>query len=392
MKRNFLTLDDVDVAGKRVLIREDFNVPLSNGKISNSERIDRALPTIRRVLAAGAQVILMSHFGRPKPGTADSANSLSCVQIALAERLGEPVQLIADPWAEALPREPRVLLLENTRFWVGELENDPALSQKLAGLADVFVMDAFATAHRSHASTVGVAQAASIACAGPLLCEELDALEHALTKPKRPVVAIVGGAKVSTKIQLIDSLLSSVDHLIVGGGIANTFLLAQGHEIGHSLAQLDCVSYAKEALQKARERGVDVVLPSDVVVAHGIDQPQTARICALDAAQADDAIFDVGPKTEAVYKALLQKVSTILWNGPVGVFEIEEFAAGTSALASAVAASPAYSLAGGGDTLAAIEKFGISSEISYISTGGGAFLAWCEGGVLPAVAALMSKQ
>lgn len=386
-----LKMKDLDLNQKRVLIRADFNVPVQQGKITNQERIERALPTIRLALEKGAQVILMSHFGRPEVGKFDERFSLRLVCDALSACLGQTVLLVQDPWASPIPVDASVVLLENTRFWAGELENSAELSQRLADLADVFVMDAFATAHRAHASTVGVAEAARLACAGPLLCEELDALSLALTSPKRPVAAIVGGAKVSTKIKLIDALLEKVDCLIVGGGIANTFLLAQGYEIGSSLVEKDCVSYASEALRRAKELGVNMPLPSDVVVAPGLDRAAEASVRELSAIQADEAIFDLGPATQANYRELLLGMSTILWNGPVGLFEQAEFAAGTQAVAQAIAKSSAYSLVGGGDTLAAVAQFGCQQQISYISTGGGAFLAWCEGEPLPAVKALEQK-
>jgi phosphoglycerate kinase len=391
MTNDYLKMKDLDLAGKRVLIRADFNVPVSDGKVVNKERIERALPTIRLAQEKGAQVILMSHFGRPEEGTFCSAFSLQLVSDALAASLGQPVLLLRDPWAEPLPGDAPVILLENTRFWSGELDNSPELAKRLADLADVFVMDAFATAHRAHASTVGVTKAAVVACAGPLLCEELDALDKALTTPRKPVAAIVGGAKVSTKIKLIDALLPQVDCLIVGGGIANTFLLAQGHEVGTSLVEKDCVGYAKEALKRAKELGVAIPLPTDVVVAPGLNQADQACVRLVSDIHADEAVFDLGPETQGAYSHLLGTMSTILWNGPVGLFEQEEFSAGTQAIAKAVAQSPAYTLAGGGDTLAAIDQFGFHANMSYISTGGGAFLAWCEGEALPAVKALIES-
>lgn len=392
MTTQFLKMQDLDLAGKRVLIRADFNVPIKDGKVVNKERIERALPTIRLAQEKGAQVILMSHFGRPKEGVFDPQFSLRPVCDELSTCLAQSVVLVADPWAAALPSDQPVILLENTRFWSGELENSAELSQKIANLADVFVMDAFATAHRAHASTVGVALAAAVACAGPLLCEELEALSQALTNPKKPVAAIVGGAKVSTKIKLIDSLLEKVDCLIVGGGIANTFLLAKGYEVGSSLVEKDCVDYASKALSRAEELGVNFPLPTDVIVAPGLDQADQACVHSIAEIGANEAVFDLGPETQAHYSELLATMSTILWNGPVGLFEQAEFSQGTRAIAKAVAESSAYTLAGGGDTLAAIEQFGFHANISYISTGGGAFLAWCEGDVLPAVKALVQSE
>ena len=388
---NFLKMADLDLANKRVLIRCDFNVPIKDGKVLNKERIDRALPTIRLAREMGAQIILMSHLGQPAEGCFDPVFSLRFVCDVLSESLGETVLLVQDPWEKRLPTEAAIILLENTRFWPGELENSTELAKRLADLADVFVMDAFATAHRAHASTVGVIFAAKVACAGPLLCEELDALEKALTTPQKPVVAIVGGAKVSTKIKLIDSLLSKVDCLLVGGGIANTFLLAKGYEIGTSLVEKDCVSYARDALKRAEERGILIPLPTDVVVAPAMNQSERAIVRLVSDVEAHEAIFDLGPATSRDYSTLLRSMATILWNGPVGLFEVPAFSGGTRAIAQAVAESPAYTLAGGGDTLAAIDQFGFHAEISYISTGGGAFLAWCEGEPLPAVSALIES-
>jgi phosphoglycerate kinase len=388
---NFLKMVDLDLENKRVLIRSDFNVPVQDGKITNDERIERALPTIRLAHELGAQIILMSHFGRPQEGSYDPQFSLTCVRDALTKALDQDVLLVADPWQEDLPTDAPIILLENTRFWRGELENSAELGQRLAALADVFVMDAFATAHRAHASTVAVAQAAKVACAGPLLCEELDALSQALTTPKKPVAAIVGGAKVSTKIKLIDSLLDKVDCLIVGGGIANTFLLAQGCEVGSSLVEKDCVSYATEALKRAEELKVSMPLPTDVIVAPAMDQGDQASVRVVADIAADEAVFDLGPATQRSYSSLLGTMQTILWNGPVGLFEEPAFSHGTQAIAQAVATSPAYTLAGGGDTLAAIDQFGFRADMSYISTGGGAFLAWCEGEALPAVQALIDS-
>jgi phosphoglycerate kinase len=388
---NFLKMTELDLTNQRVLIRCDFNVPIKDGKVINCERINRALPTIHLARKTGAQVILMSHFGQPTEGHFDSAFSLRLVCDLLSEALGEVVLLIQDPWATDLPTKAPILLLENTRFWPGELENSTKLARRLADLADVFVMDAFATAHRAHASTVGVALAAKLACAGPLLCEELDALEKALTKPKKPVAAIVGGAKISTKIKLIDSLLSKVDCLIVGGGIANTFLLAQGYEVGTSLVERDCTLYAKDALKRAEELGVSIPLPTDVVVAPCVDLNNQATVRLVSDISPNEAIFDLGPITSHHYSSLLGSMKTILWNGPVGLFEVPAFSEGTRIIAKGVADSPAYSVVGGGDTLAAIEQFNVHAEMSYISTGGGAFLAWCEGQPLPAVSALIAS-
>lgn len=388
---SFLQMSDLDLAGKRVLIRVDLNVPMKDGQVANDERIVRVLPTIKQAIAGGAQVMLLSHFGRPTPGEWSEDASLAPVCAVLADLLQQPVQLISDPLHEPLPADVSVMLFENTRFWVGETENDDALAKQLAGLADIFVMDAFATAHRRHASTYGVAEYAPIACAGPLLAAELAAMESALTQPQRPLAAIVGGAKVSTKMRLIERLLDRVDVLIVGGGIANTFLLAQGHEVGTSLVEPDFVDYAKKCLEYAASKGVQMPLPIDVVVAPAMNQPAAAQIRPIAEVGADEAIFDVGPETRALYGPLLAKMMTILWNGPVGLFEEPAFSLGTQAMAEAVAASPAYSLAGGGDTLAAIDHFELREKISYISTGGGAFLTWCEGATLPAVEILTKR-
>ncbi len=383
-----LKMTDLDLGNKRVLIREDLNVPMDKGVITNDERLQRVLPTIRLAVDAGARVILMSHLGRPQEGSFDEQFSLAPVAKRLSELLGQSVTLESDYLAGVDVKPGSVVLLENVRFNIGEKKNDAALSKQLAGLCDIFVMDAFATAHRAQASTSGIVEFAPISCAGPLLDAELTALSQAFDNPKRPLAAIVGGSKVSTKIALLDSLVDKVDLLIVGGGIANTFLKAQGYNVGKSLYEPDWVEKAKALLEKAQQKGVSIPLPVDVVVAKELSAEAVAEARDLDQVGDDEAIFDVGPKTQASYQALFAETGTIVWNGPVGVFEIESFSGGTKALGEAIAASQAYSLAGGGDTLAALAKFGISDKISYISTGGGAFLAFLEGEALPAVSAL----
>ncbi len=384
------TLNNVDVRERRVLVRVDLNVPIEQGRVTSDARIQAVLPTLRQLLDANASVMLLSHLGRPIEGEFSEENSLAPVAARLSELLGQSVRLEKD-WLQgvtALPGE--VVLCENVRFQVGEKANDPALAQKMAALCDVFVMDAFGTAHRAQASTVGVTQFAPQACAGPLLCAELDALGKALADPKRPLVAIVGGAKVSSKLTVLHALAKKVDHLIVGGGIANTFNAAAGFPVGKSLYEPDLVSDAKTLL--APEDGsADIPLPIDVVTAKAFSAEAATETKALADVADDDLILDVGPKTAAQFASLLNQAGTIVWNGPVGVFEMAPFAEGTRALASAIAGSPAFSIAGGGDTLAAVEQFGINDQVSYISTGGGAFLTFLEGKPLPAVEALKEK-
>ncbi len=383
---------DLELSGKRVFIREDLNVPMENGKIINDERILRALPTIELALKKNARVMVMSHLGRPEEGKFDPECSLAPVAQALSEKLNCAVPLIKD-WLNGISVEPgKVVLCENVRFCMGENKNDPSLAKRMAALCDVFVMDAFATAHRAQASTVGVAEYAPIACAGPLLVSEVDALSRALHHPKKPVVAIIGGSKVSTKIQLLENLLDKVDQLIVGGGIANTFLKAKGHAIGESLCENDWIDTAKAFFEKATAKGVSIPMPVDVVVAKTLAKETISHVKSLREIAPDDRIFDVGPKTAKQYPAQMSAAGTIVWNGPVGVFEIDSFSHGTKALALAIAASPAYSIVGGGDTLAALDQFGVSDKISYISTGGGAFLAFMEGKTLPAIAILQKRK
>ena len=388
---NVLRMTDLDLAGKRVLIREDLNVPVEAGAITSDARIRAALPTIRAAVAARARVILLSHLGRPKEGEFSAENSLAPVAARLQELLGQPVRLVAD-WLDGAVCQPgEVVLCENVRFNKGEKIDDETLSRHMATLCDVFVMDAFGTAHRGEASTHGVARHAPVACAGPLLVGELEALERALAKPVRPLVAIVAGSKVSTKLTVLESLLGKVDKLIVGGGIANTFLAATGVAVGKSLHEAEMLDTARRLLDQAKARGVEIPLPVDVVVAAEFSAAAPASVRPVAEVGANELILDIGPRTAAMLADSLQTAGTILWNGPVGVFEFDQFGEGTRAIALAIARSPAFSLAGGGDTLAAIEKYGVESGISYISTGGGAFLEFVEGKTLPAVAVLEAR-
>jgi phosphoglycerate kinase len=382
---------DLNLTGQRVLIREDLNVPVEGGVITSDARIRASRPTIRAARDAGARVMLLSHLGRPKEGEFSAENSLAPVAARLGELLGAPVRLVRD-WLDGIEcAAGEVVLCENVRFNKGEKKDDEALSRRMAALCDIFVMDAFGTAHRAEASTHGVARFAPIACAGPLLVGELDALERALANPARPLVAIVAGSKVSTKLTVLESLLSKVDQLIVGGGIANTFLAATGVAVGKSLHEPDMLDTARALLAQAKAKGTSIPLPTDVVVAKEFSPTAVATTRAVEAVAADELILDIGPSTARSLATLLQSAGTILWNGPVGVFEFDSFAGGTRVIAEAIAASSAFSLAGGGDTLAAIEKFGVESGISYISTGGGAFLEFVEGKTLPAVAALEAR-
>jgi phosphoglycerate kinase len=388
---NILKMTDVDLKNKRVLIREDFNVPIENGKITSDARIRAALPTIEYALKQNAKIILMSHMGRPKEGGFDPALSLKLIVECLSTNLNKPIHFVSD-WSNGFEiKNGEIVLLENARFLVGNKKNDPALSQKMAALCDVFVMDAFATAHRAESSTSGVIEFAPIACAGFLLSAELEALQKALEKPARPLVAVVGGSKVSTKLEILDSLIKKVDQLIVGGGIANTFLAAKGFPVGKSLCEFDLIDTAKNILLLAEKNNVNMPLPTDVVVAKEISNTAHASIKNVSDVSDDDMILDIGPQTADHYATILQKAKTILWNGPVGVFEFSPFENGTKIIAQAIAHSPAFSIAGGGDTLAAIEKFNIENKISYISTGGGAFLEFVEGKELPAVKILQQR-
>ena len=383
---------EVDLANRRVLIREDLNVPLSGGAIANDARIRAALPTLCYALDQGAAVIVVSHLGRPKEGDFDSAYSLAPVAKVLSEALGLPVPLAGGPEQLDSPAPGHCVMLENIRFQPGETGNDEGLGRRLAALCDVFVMDAFAAAHRAHASTHAVARFAPVACAGPLLESELEALRRVLDAPRSPLVAIVGGAKVSTKLRVLERLGDRVDHLVVGGGIANTFLAAAGHPIGRSLHEAELVPVAAALLARARARGLPIPLATDVVVARECSATAHARIVPHDAVAEDEMILDIGPETCAHFAGLLHDAGTILWNGPVGVFELDPFSTGTRALARAVAKSSAFSVAGGGDTLAAIERFDVAEGLSYVSTGGGAFLEFMEGRTLPALAVLRGDR
>ena len=386
-----LRMTDLDLAGKRVLIREDLNVPVKAGRVTSEQRITAALPTIRLALEKGAAVMVTSHLGRPKEGVWSEEDSLAPVAARLSELLGRDVPLVKD-WTDGVQVAPgQVVLLENCRMNVGEGKDDEALSKKYAALCDVYVMDAFGTAHRAQASTHGAIRFAKVACGGPLLMAELDALAKALEKPARPLLAIVAGSKVSTKLELLANLVGKVDQLIVGGGIANTFIAAMGHPVGKSLCESDLLETARKIMADAKARGADIPIPEDVVVAPAFAADAPATVKTVAEVSAADMILDIGPKTAARYAAMIAKAGSVIWNGPVGVFEFDAFGKGTEALAKAIAASDAFSIAGGGDTLAAVDKYGVESGISYISTGGGAFLEFCEGKELPAVAALKAR-
>ncbi|HEY3518170.1 MAG TPA: phosphoglycerate kinase [Gammaproteobacteria bacterium] len=381
---------DLALNGKRVLIREDLNVPVKDGKVTSTARIDAALPTLRLALEAGARVMVMSHLGRPKEGKPDPAASLAPVAAKLGELLGREVPLAAN-WLDGVDVEAGGLVLcENVRFNVGEEADDDGLAKRMAALCDVFVMDAFGTAHRAQASTNGIARHAPVACAGPLLVAELEALGLALENPKRPVAAIIGGSKVSTKIEVLQALSTKVDKLILGGGIANTILAAGGVNVGKSLYEKDMLDFAAKLLRGEFGKA-KIPLPTDVVVAKSLDAGVKGRVTSVRDVAADEMILDIGPATAALYAEQLKSAGTIVWNGPLGVFENPEFADGTLRVAEAIAASDAFSIAGGGDTLAAIEQFGVGDRISYISTGGGAFLEFLEGKKLPAVATLEQR-
>lgn len=377
-------MTDLDLAGKRVLIREDLNVPVADGVVSSDARIRAALPTIQTALQAGAKVIVMSHLGRPVEGQFEDQYSLQPVADHLSKLLGREVPVIAE-WQQGIDLvDGDLVLLENVRFNNGEKKDDEALAKAYAGLCDVFVMDAFGTAHRAQASTHGVAKFAPVACAGPLLAGELEALEKAMANPARPLVAIVGGSKVSTKLTVLETLSEVADQLIVGGGIANTFLAASGKPVGKSLCEHDLVPTAKSLMEKTQ-----IPVPTDVIVSK--EWAGEAELKAADTVTADDSIFDIGPDSSQAIADILKNAKTILWNGPVGVFEFDQFGGGTKALSEAIAESEGFSVAGGGDTLAAIDKYGIADKVSYISTGGGAFLEYVEGKTLPAVAILEQR-
>ena len=387
----FLRMTELDLAGKRLLIRQDLNVPVAGGKITSDARIKASLPTLQHALAAGASVLVVSHLGRPKAGKFEPEHSLAPVAEHLSLALGRPVPLLQN-WIDGVNLQPgEIALGENVRFLKGEKEDDEGLAYRMAGLCDIYVMDAFGTAHRAEASTHGVAQFATTACAGPLLAAELDALGQALATPKRPLTIIVGGSKVSTKLDLLQNLAQKTDRLILGGGIANTFLAAAGFNVGRSLYEGDLTHTARKIMDDVARRGGQIPLPEDVVVATEVSAEARAQVRPVNEIEHDEMILDIGPKSRANLRHLLKDAGTIVWNGPVGVFEIEQFAGGTQAIAEAVALSPAFSLAGGGDTLAAIEKFGVGPKISYISTGGGAFLEFMEGKTLPAVAVLEER-
>jgi len=386
-----IKMTDLDLKGKRVLIREDLNVPVENGKVTSDIRIRESLATIKYARDAGAKVMLMSHLGRPEEGKYDADSSLKPVAEHLEKLLGQPVRLIEN-WLDGVEMaEGEVVLCENVRFNKGEGKNNDDLAKKMAAICDVFVMDAFGTAHRAQASTHGVAKYAPVACAGLLLAAELDALGKALKNPARPLVAIVGGSKVSTKLTVLESLSQVVDQLIVGGGIANTFIKASGYNVGKSLCENDLVEESQRLMAAAKARGADIPVPVDVVVGEKFDKDAKATLKNIAEVTDDDMIFDVGPETSKQFAEILKKAGTIVWNGPVGVFEFDQFGAGTKSLAEAIANSPAFSIAGGGDTLAAVDKYQIADKISYISTGGGAFLEFLEGKKLPAVAILEER-
>lgn len=386
-----LAMTDFDLRGKRVLIREDLNVPIKDGKVASDARLKAALPTLQQALEQGAKVMVMSHLGRPVEGEFDEAYSMAPVARYLDEALDFPVRFESNYLDGVDAAGGELVVFENVRFNSGEKKNDPALAKKMAALCDIFVMDAFGTAHRAQASTYGVAQYAKVACAGPLLVNELDALGKALKEPKRPLVAIVGGSKVSTKLTVLNSLVRKVDQLIVGGGIANTFIKAAGHSVGKSLCEDELVAEASRLAASAKTRNADIPLPSDVVTGKAFAEDTVAETKSVSEVASDDMIFDIGPETSQALVELLKNAGTIVWNGPVGVFEFDQFAGGTKAVAQAIAESSAFSIAGGGDTLAAIDKYEIADKVSYISTGGGAFLEFLEGKTLPAVAILEAR-
>ncbi len=381
-----IKMTDLDLAGKRVLIRQDLNVPIKDGKVSSDKRIRASLPTIEHCVKAGAKVMLMSHLGRPTEGESSEEFSLAPVAEHLSGLLGKDVRLVKD-YLDQAPEVAagEVVMLENVRFNKGEKSNDDALAKQYAALCDIFVMDAFGTAHRAQASTHGVAKHAPVACAGPLLAGELDALGKALDNPARPMVAIVGGSKVSTKLTVLDSLSKIVDQLIVGGGIANTFIAAAGHNVGKSLYEPDLIDTCKKLTADAQARDGDIPVPVDVVCGKEFSETAEATLKTVDVVEDDDMIFDIGPESAQQLAEIIKTAGTIVWNGPVGVFEFDQFGEGTKAIALAIAESDAFSIAGGGDTLAAVDKYGIADKVSYISTGGGAFLEFLEGKKLPAV-------
>lgn len=386
------SMQELSLQGQRVLIRQDLNVPVKDGKVTSDARIKASIPTIQAALDAGAAVMVMSHLGRPEEGVPADEFSLQPVVDYLNDVLSVPVKLVSDYLGGVDVAPGELVILENVRFNKGEKKDDEALSKQYAALCDIFVMDAFGTAHRAQASTHGVAKFAPKACAGPLLAAELDALGKALDNPARPMVAIVGGSKVSTKLTVLKSLAEKVDQLIVGGGIANTFIAAQGHNVGKSLVEMDLVDEAKSLIAQAQSNGGDIPVPTDVVCGKEFSETAEATLKSVDTIADDDMVFDIGPDSSAALADILKNAGTIVWNGPVGVFEFDQFGDGTKALAHAIAESNAFSIAGGGDTLAAVDKYAIADKISYISTGGGAFLEFLEGKTLPAVAVLAEKN
>ena len=389
---SFIKLTDLDLAGKRVLIRADLNVPVKGGKVTSDARITASMPTVEHCLKAGAKVMVMSHLGRPEEGVFSEENSMQPVAADMAAKLGQPVRLIRD-YLDQPPQVEggEVVLLENVRFNQGEKKDNEELAKKYAALCDVFVMDAFGTAHRAQASTHGVGKFAPVACAGLLLAEELDALAKALANPARPMVAIVGGSKVSTKLTVLEALSEKVDQLVVGGGIANTFLKASGHNVGKSLCEDDLVPTAQTLMKKMQERGATIPIAVDVVCGKKFDENEPAVLKNADEVADDDMIFDIGPKSAQQLADIIKSAGTIVWNGPVGVFEFDQFGEGTKTVSMAIAEADGFSLAGGGDTIAAIQKYDIYDKVSYISTAGGAFLEYLEGKVLPAVAMLEER-
>lgn len=389
---SFIKLTDLDLAGKRVLIRADLNVPVKDGKVTSDARITASMPTIEHCAKAGASVMVMSHRGRPEEGIADEENSLQPIADDMSTKLGKPVRLVKD-YLDSAPdvAEGEVVLLENVRFNAGEKKDDEALARKYAALCDIFVMDAFGTSHRAQASTHGVGKFAPTACAGLLLAEELDALAKALANPARPMVAIVGGSKVSTKLTVLEALSEKVDQLVVGGGIANTFLKASGHNVGKSLCENDLIDTAKALMEKMTARGATIPIATDVVVGKKFDENEPAVLKKADEVADDDMIFDIGPDSAKELADIIAKAGTIVWNGPVGVFEFDQFGEGTKTVSMAIANAKGFSLAGGGDTIAAIQKYDIYDKVSYISTAGGAFLEYLEGKTLPAVAMLEER-
>ena len=386
------SMNDMALHGQRVLIRQDLNVPVKDGKVTSDARIKASIPTIKAALDAGAAVMVMSHLGRPTEGEPAEEFSLQPVVDYLNDALDVPVKLVKDYLDGVELAEGELVILENVRLNKGEKKDDETLSKQYAALCDIFVMDAFGTAHRAQASTHGVAKFATQACAGPLLAAELDALGKALDNPKRPMVAIVGGSKVSTKLTVLKTLAEKVDQLIVGGGIANTFIAAQGHNVGKSLVEMDLTEQATQLMNDAQANGGNIPVPTDVVVGAAFDENTEATLKHVSEVTDEDMIFDIGPDSSKALESIIKNAGTIVWNGPVGVFEFEQFSAGTKALSEAIAASDAFSIAGGGDTLAAVDKYGIADKVSYISTGGGAFLEFLEGKTLPAVAILEEKN